>query len=120
MTSNLLKLAREARQRALGPFSPSFNVQEVLLESLQKVYSYALNFSEILNFSVLYQLTIFLFYLNEVFAGRRSSPSQRKASHLPDQSLRWEERHRIPVQLQRGLAAGEYSTYNAFSAIYVI
>ncbi|OXU31956.1 hypothetical protein TSAR_013068 [Trichomalopsis sarcophagae] len=36
MTSNLLRLAREARQRALGPFSPSFNVQEVLLESLQK------------------------------------------------------------------------------------
>jgi hypothetical protein len=37
MTSNLLQLAREARQRTLGPFSPSFNVQEILLESLQKV-----------------------------------------------------------------------------------
>ncbi|XP_058788723.1 patatin-like phospholipase domain-containing protein 2 isoform X2 [Phymastichus coffea] len=36
MTSNLLKLARDARKRTLGPFSPSFNVQEVLLDSLQK------------------------------------------------------------------------------------
>lgn len=36
MTSNVLRVAREARQRTLGPFSPSFNVQEILLESLQK------------------------------------------------------------------------------------
>ena len=37
MASNVLRLAKEARQRALGPFSPSFNVQEILIESLQKV-----------------------------------------------------------------------------------
>ncbi|XP_061932274.1 uncharacterized protein LOC107993792 isoform X10 [Apis cerana] len=37
ITSNVLRVAREARQRTLGPFSPSFNVQEILLESLQKV-----------------------------------------------------------------------------------
>ncbi|XP_053995902.1 1-acylglycerol-3-phosphate O-acyltransferase Pnpla3 isoform X1 [Hylaeus anthracinus] len=36
ITSNLLRVAREARQRTLGPFSPSFNVQKILLESLQK------------------------------------------------------------------------------------
>ncbi|XP_076178964.1 brummer isoform X1 [Ptiloglossa arizonensis] len=36
ITSNVLRVAREARQRTLGPFSPSFNVQEILLESLQK------------------------------------------------------------------------------------
>ncbi|KAG7203828.1 hypothetical protein KM043_013841 [Ampulex compressa] len=36
MTSNVLRVAGEARQRTLGPFSPSFNVQEILLESLQK------------------------------------------------------------------------------------
>ncbi|XP_033216010.1 patatin-like phospholipase domain-containing protein 2 isoform X2 [Belonocnema kinseyi] len=36
VTSNVLRLAKEARQRALGPFSPSFNVQDILLESLQK------------------------------------------------------------------------------------
>ncbi|XP_031840225.1 brummer isoform X2 [Nomia melanderi] len=36
MTSNVLRVAREARQRTLGPFSPSFNVQAILLESLQK------------------------------------------------------------------------------------
>ncbi|XP_043268390.1 patatin-like phospholipase domain-containing protein 2 isoform X2 [Venturia canescens] len=36
MTSNVLRVAREARQRTLGPFSPSFNVQQILLESLQK------------------------------------------------------------------------------------
>ncbi|KAK9296971.1 hypothetical protein QLX08_009162 [Tetragonisca angustula] len=35
-TSNILRVAREARQRTLGPFSPSFNVQELLLESLQE------------------------------------------------------------------------------------
>ncbi|XP_015119114.1 1-acylglycerol-3-phosphate O-acyltransferase Pnpla3 isoform X2 [Diachasma alloeum] len=35
-TSHLLKLAKEARKKALGPFSPSFNVQTILLESLQK------------------------------------------------------------------------------------
>lgn len=38
ITSNVLRVAREARQRTLGPFSPSFNVQEILLESLQKVH----------------------------------------------------------------------------------
>ncbi|XP_015431999.1 PREDICTED: LOW QUALITY PROTEIN: patatin-like phospholipase domain-containing protein 2 [Dufourea novaeangliae] len=36
ITSNVLRVAREARQSTLGPFSPSFNVQEILLESLQK------------------------------------------------------------------------------------
>ncbi|XP_066600427.1 1-acylglycerol-3-phosphate O-acyltransferase Pnpla3-like [Prorops nasuta] len=36
ITSNVLRWAREARQSTLGPFSPSFNVQEILLESLQK------------------------------------------------------------------------------------
>lgn len=36
MTSNVLRLAREARQHTLGPFSPSFNVQHFLLESMQK------------------------------------------------------------------------------------
>lgn len=37
ITSNVLRVAREARQRTLGPFSPSFNVQEILLNSLRKV-----------------------------------------------------------------------------------
>ncbi|XP_020278982.1 patatin-like phospholipase domain-containing protein 2 isoform X1 [Pseudomyrmex gracilis] len=36
MTSNVLHVARKARQHALGPFSPSFNVQDMLLESLRK------------------------------------------------------------------------------------
>ncbi|XP_046748068.1 1-acylglycerol-3-phosphate O-acyltransferase Pnpla3 isoform X1 [Diprion similis] len=36
ITSNVLRLAREARQRTLGPFSPSFNVQDILLEGLTK------------------------------------------------------------------------------------
>ncbi|EFN69552.1 Patatin-like phospholipase domain-containing protein 2 [Camponotus floridanus] len=36
MTSNVLRLAREARQHPLGPFSPSFNVQHFLLDSMQK------------------------------------------------------------------------------------
>ncbi|XP_011645160.1 patatin-like phospholipase domain-containing protein 3 isoform X2 [Pogonomyrmex barbatus] len=36
ITSNVLRVAREARQRTLGPFSPSFNIQEILLESLRK------------------------------------------------------------------------------------
>ncbi|XP_015186461.1 PREDICTED: patatin-like phospholipase domain-containing protein 3 isoform X2 [Polistes dominula] len=36
MTSNVLRVAQEARQHTLGPFSPSFNVHEILLESLQK------------------------------------------------------------------------------------
>ncbi|XP_018339221.1 PREDICTED: patatin-like phospholipase domain-containing protein 3 isoform X2 [Trachymyrmex septentrionalis] len=36
MTSNVLRVAREARQRTLGPFSPSFNIQEILLDGLRK------------------------------------------------------------------------------------
>ncbi|XP_011175413.2 1-acylglycerol-3-phosphate O-acyltransferase Pnpla3 isoform X3 [Solenopsis invicta] len=36
MTSNVLRVAREARQRTLGPFSPSFNIQEMLLDNLRK------------------------------------------------------------------------------------
>ncbi|KAK0088284.1 hypothetical protein PV325_012480 [Microctonus aethiopoides] len=36
ITSHLLKIVKEARRTTLGPFSPSFNVQAFLLESLQK------------------------------------------------------------------------------------
>ncbi|KAL6426109.1 hypothetical protein ACFW04_008996 [Cataglyphis niger] len=36
MTSNVLRLAGEARQHTLGPFSPSFDVQHFLLENLRK------------------------------------------------------------------------------------
>ncbi|XP_012268205.1 patatin-like phospholipase domain-containing protein 2 isoform X3 [Athalia rosae] len=36
ITSNVLRVAREARQGTLGPFSPSFNVQDILLEGLTK------------------------------------------------------------------------------------
>ncbi|XP_008547694.1 1-acylglycerol-3-phosphate O-acyltransferase Pnpla3 [Microplitis demolitor] len=35
-TSDLLKLSKEARRKTLGPFSPTFNLQAILLESLQK------------------------------------------------------------------------------------
>ncbi|KAK9496840.1 hypothetical protein O3M35_012931 [Rhynocoris fuscipes] len=37
VASDMLGLIREARLRTLGPFSPSFNVQEYLLERLGKV-----------------------------------------------------------------------------------
>ncbi|XP_014240378.1 patatin-like phospholipase domain-containing protein 3 [Cimex lectularius] len=36
VVSDMLILIREARLRTLGPFSPSFNVQEFLLENLRK------------------------------------------------------------------------------------
>ncbi|KAM0725450.1 Patatin-like phospholipase domain-containing protein 2 [Formica fusca] len=36
VTSNVLRLAGEARQHTLGPFSPSFDVQHFLLENLRK------------------------------------------------------------------------------------
>ncbi|XP_014478777.1 PREDICTED: patatin-like phospholipase domain-containing protein 3 isoform X2 [Dinoponera quadriceps] len=36
ITSHVLRVAREARQRTLGPFSPSLNVHQIMLESLQK------------------------------------------------------------------------------------
>ncbi|XP_011136998.1 patatin-like phospholipase domain-containing protein 3 isoform X2 [Harpegnathos saltator] len=36
ITSHVLRVAREARQRTLGPFSPSFNVHQIMLENLQK------------------------------------------------------------------------------------
>ncbi|KAF5308852.1 hypothetical protein FQR65_LT00552 [Abscondita terminalis] len=36
MTSDVLRLAIEARSRSLGPFSPSFNIQNLLLEGLEK------------------------------------------------------------------------------------
>lgn len=37
MTSDMLKVATEARSRSLGPFNPSFNIQNLLLEGLKKV-----------------------------------------------------------------------------------
>lgn len=37
ITSDVLRVITEARSRTLGPFSPSFNVQAVLLEGLEKV-----------------------------------------------------------------------------------
>ncbi|XP_014208809.1 patatin-like phospholipase domain-containing protein 2 isoform X2 [Copidosoma floridanum] len=37
MTADVLKLAKEARKGSLGPFRPSFNVQDILLESFQKL-----------------------------------------------------------------------------------
>ncbi|KAF5301437.1 hypothetical protein FQA39_LY02166 [Lamprigera yunnana] len=36
ITSDVLNVALQARSRSLGPFSPSFNIQNLLLESLQK------------------------------------------------------------------------------------
>lgn len=36
MTSDVLRLAIEARSRSLGPFSPSFNIQNLLLQGLEK------------------------------------------------------------------------------------
>ncbi|KAK9752169.1 Osteopetrosis-associated transmembrane protein 1 precursor [Popillia japonica] len=35
-TSDVLRVATEARSRSLGPFHPSFNVQKLLLEGLEK------------------------------------------------------------------------------------
>jgi patatin-like phospholipase domain-containing protein 2 len=37
LTSDVLRVVREARSGSLGPFSPSFNVHNVLLEGLEKV-----------------------------------------------------------------------------------
>ncbi|XP_071452365.1 1-acylglycerol-3-phosphate O-acyltransferase Pnpla3-like [Hetaerina americana] len=37
ITSDVLRVVTEARSKTLGPFSPSFNVQNVLLEGLEKV-----------------------------------------------------------------------------------
>lgn len=36
MTSDVLRVVNEARSRSLGPLSPSFNIQNVLLEGLEK------------------------------------------------------------------------------------
>lgn len=37
MTSNVLRVAAEARARTFGPFSPSFNINEILYEGLNRV-----------------------------------------------------------------------------------
>jgi hypothetical protein len=37
MLTNVLRVVGEARQRTLGPFSPSFNIHNILLERLEKV-----------------------------------------------------------------------------------
>lgn len=39
ITSDVLRVITVARSKTLGPFSPSFNVQDVLLEGLEKVSS---------------------------------------------------------------------------------
>lgn len=36
MTSDVLRVATEARKRSLGAFSPSFNIHRLLLENLEK------------------------------------------------------------------------------------
>lgn len=36
MTSDVLRVATEARSRSLGAFSPSFNIHKLLLENLEK------------------------------------------------------------------------------------
>ena len=36
ITTDVLRIVSEARAGALGPFSPSFNIQNVLLEGMQK------------------------------------------------------------------------------------
>ncbi|KAI4472420.1 hypothetical protein M0802_016842 [Mischocyttarus mexicanus] len=36
ITSNVLHVAQDVRERTLGPFSPSINIHEILLKSLQK------------------------------------------------------------------------------------
>lgn len=36
MTSDVLRVAIEARRRSLGPFNPSFNIHRLLLEGLEK------------------------------------------------------------------------------------
>lgn len=36
MLSNVLRVVGEARQRTLGPFSPSFNIHNILLDGLEK------------------------------------------------------------------------------------
>lgn len=36
ITSDLLRVVGEARAGSLGPFSPSFNIQNVLLEGMQR------------------------------------------------------------------------------------
>lgn len=36
ITSDVLRVVREARSGSLGPFSPSFNIQNVLLEGMEK------------------------------------------------------------------------------------
>jgi hypothetical protein len=35
--TNVLHVVGEARQRTLGPFSPSFNIHNILLDGLEKV-----------------------------------------------------------------------------------
>ncbi|XP_023342586.1 patatin-like phospholipase domain-containing protein 2 [Eurytemora carolleeae] len=37
MTSNVLRVASEARARTLGPFSPSFNINQILYEGLNRI-----------------------------------------------------------------------------------
>jgi len=37
MTSQVLKIATEARKCTLGPFSPSFNINQILLDGLQNI-----------------------------------------------------------------------------------
>lgn len=48
ITSDVLRVVYEARNKTLGPFSPSFNVQNILLEGLSKVtnpFNFPLNLS---------------------------------------------------------------------------
>ena len=38
ITSQILQIAIRARSRVLGPFSPSFNIDTMIREGLQKVF----------------------------------------------------------------------------------
>lgn len=35
-TSDILRVATEARKKSLGPFNPSFNIHQLILEGLEK------------------------------------------------------------------------------------
>lgn len=37
MTSDVLRVACEARSKSLGPFHPSFNIQNILIENMEKL-----------------------------------------------------------------------------------
>lgn len=78
ITKDVLRIATLARAKTLGPFSPSFNIQKILKDGLEKVIHYSFFFIVIHN-KIMIPYIFYRFYQKTRTSGSAESytfPSQ--------------------------------------------